>query len=140
MSIAYDEKNRTITLHTKNTTYQMQIDLQIPHVPLELLLVVAHGEGGAAQQLPLRGEGELLVVVDEQPGPVVVLQILDMLGHRRLGDVQAFRRPGVVSAPAHLQKGVHPKVQHRPPPFPVFYSILHFPPLEKGNLRRRFCI
>ena len=26
MSIAYDEKNRTITLHTKNTTYQMQID------------------------------------------------------------------------------------------------------------------
>ena len=26
MSIIYDEKQKTITLHTKNTTYQMQID------------------------------------------------------------------------------------------------------------------
>ena len=26
MGIIYDEKQRTITLHTKNTTYQMQID------------------------------------------------------------------------------------------------------------------
>ena len=26
MSIIYDDAQRTITLHTKNTTYQMQID------------------------------------------------------------------------------------------------------------------
>ena len=26
MSIAYNEAQKTITLHTKNTTYQMQID------------------------------------------------------------------------------------------------------------------
>ena len=26
MSIIYDEKQKTISLHTKNTTYQMQID------------------------------------------------------------------------------------------------------------------
>ena len=26
MGILYDEKQKTITLHTKNTTYQMQID------------------------------------------------------------------------------------------------------------------
>ena len=26
MSIIYDEKYKTITLHTRNTTYQMQID------------------------------------------------------------------------------------------------------------------
>ena len=26
MSIIYDEKQKTITLHTKNTTYQMQVD------------------------------------------------------------------------------------------------------------------
>ena len=26
MSIIYDEKQKTISLHTKNTTYQMQVD------------------------------------------------------------------------------------------------------------------
>ena len=26
MGIVYDEKQKTLTLHTKNTTYQMQVD------------------------------------------------------------------------------------------------------------------
>ena len=94
---------------------------QILHIPFQLLLVVEHAQRGIAQQLPLLGQREALVLIGEQLDAVVALEILDMLGHRRLGDVQLLRRPRVVPVAAHRQKGIHPKIKHRSfPPFPQY--------------------
>lgn len=50
-------------------------------------VVVLHGQGRAVELLAGRGQGELAVLVLEQLGAVLVLQVVDVLTHRRLGDV-----------------------------------------------------
>ena len=104
-----------------------------------LLLVMAHGEGRPAEQLPLRRQGEALAAVVQQPDAIVGLEVLDVLGHRRLGDVQLLRRPGIAAQAAYRQKGLHPKVLHALSPFSP--SILHPVPGEKGEFctGRRKC-
>ena len=112
---------------------------EIRQLPLQLLLVVAHGEGRPAEQLPLRRQGEALAAVVQQPDAIVGLEVLDVLGHRRLGDVQLLRRPGIAAQAAYRQKGLHPKVLHALSPFSP--SILHPVPGEKGEFctGRRKC-
>ena len=86
------------------------------HLPFHLGLVVLYGGGGGQQQLPRRGQAQPFVGVVKQGRCVVLFQPADVLGYSRLGQVQLFRRPGIVHMAADRQKALHPKIQHGIPP------------------------
>ena len=90
------------------------------HLPFQLGLVVLYGGGGGQQQLPRRGQAQPFVGVVKQGRCVVLFQPADVLGYSRLGQVQLFRRPGIVHMAADRQKALHPKIQHGIPPLFVF--------------------
>ena len=54
------------------------------------------------QHLPLPGEGDAPGTAGEEPGLEGGLQLLDGLAHRRLGDIEVFRRHGDVSRLGYL--------------------------------------
>lgn len=83
-----------------------------PQQLFQVQIVVPGRRGGAQEQGARLGEGKLLALVCEEPGAVLRLQGADMLGHRRLGDVQLLGGPGVVHGLAQRQKGFHFMVQH----------------------------
>jgi hypothetical protein len=56
-----------------------------------------HGGGSVGQRLASRGEGHPGPGPGEQPHSQLALQLLDLLGQRRLGYKQPLRRAGEVS-------------------------------------------
>ena len=74
---------------------------------------MAHGGGGLPEELAGLGEGELLALVVEQAGAVLLLQRMDVLGDGGLGDMQQLGRPGEIHGLTYGEKGFNAKIQHQ---------------------------
>ncbi len=81
-------------------------------LPLEL----QDAAGQTADRLPLWGDLQALGGADDEPPAQLLLQGLDMGAHRRLGEVQLFRRPGEAAVPHHGDKGAQVFKLHGTPP------------------------
>lgn len=91
------------------------------HPLLQVLLVVLHRQQRPPQDLPRLGQLQTLAVVPEQRRAVCLLQIAYVVRDRRLRDAQLPRRFREIHVPAHGQKGLHAKIQHKRPSFPVVF-------------------
>ena len=87
-------------------------DDQLAHLQLPGLgqlglagLQQAHGAADVLiEHFSLRRQGDAAGVPGEQPGLQIVLQLLDGLAHRGLGDIQRLRRGGDVAYLSHFFK------------------------------------
>ena len=73
----------------------------------------------AAKLLSLLRQIQPLAAVLEKVCSVMALQVLDMLGNRRLGKAQILRCPGIVESLAQIQKRIIAKIQHPAPLLPA---------------------
>ena len=85
-------------------------------------IIVVHSGGGAEKDPAALGKLELLPLAAEQLGAVLLLQSMDVLGHRGLSNMELLRRPGEVHGLAYGQKRLDPKVQHSQSPLSVWSS------------------
>ena len=91
------------------------------HPLLQVLLVVLHRQQRPPQDLSRLGQLQALAVVPEQRRAVCLLQIAYVVRDRRLRDAQLPRRFREIHVPADGQKGLHAKIQHKRPSFPVVF-------------------
>ena len=74
--------------------------------------------GAGDHFLPLPGHHQLAPGALEDMHTQFLLQRLDVLAHRRLGDVQALGRLGIVQRLRHRQQREYFGIQHGPAAFP----------------------
>ena len=68
--------------------------------------------GGLLEQLARGGQKQLLSLIPEQLGPVLLLQGVDVLGDGGLGNVKQLGGAGKIFGLADSEKGLNPEIQH----------------------------
>ena len=64
------------------------------------------------EQLARGGQKQLLSLIPEQLGPILLLQGVDVLGDGGLGNVKQLGGAGKIFGLADSEKGLNPEIQH----------------------------